>query len=99
MGWMFIILGILGLFLPLLQGILFIVIGLTILSSRYDFAQNLLLKAERKFPKEYAKMQAVHDRIMASKVLLSTSFIILVGLLGLGVYLAILGIQQLNAIS
>ena len=44
-------------------------------------------------------MQAVHDRIMASKLLLSTSLTILVGLLGLGVYLAILSIQQLNAIS
>ena len=94
---MFVILGILGIFLPLLQGILFIVIGLTILSSRYTFAQNLLNKAERKYPEEYARMQAVHGRIMASKLLLSTALIILISLLGLGVYLAILGIHQLNA--
>lgn len=99
LGWMFVVLGILGIFLPLLQGILFIVIGLTILSSRYTFAQNLLKKAENRYPDEYAKMQGMHDRIMDSKPLLSTALVILVGLLSLGIYLAILGIQELNALE
>lgn len=96
---MFIILGVLGIFLPILQGILFIVIGLTILSSRYAFAQNLLLKAERRYPIEYAKMQEVHDRIIGSKPLLATALVILIGMLGLGIYLGMLGIRQLNATS
>lgn len=96
---MFIILGVLGIFLPILQGILFIVIGLTILSSRYTFAQNLLQKAENRYPKEYAKMQGMHDRILASKPLLATALIILISLLSVGIYLGILGIQQLNATS
>ena len=97
---MFIILGVLGIFLPILQGILFIVIGLTILSSRYAFAQNLLLKAERRLPKNiYARMQEVHDRIIGSKPLLATAVVILIGMLGLGIYLGMLGIQQLNATS
>src|SRR2546427_10937372 len=34
-GWSFILLGIVGLFLPILQGVLFILIGLIILSSEY----------------------------------------------------------------
>jgi uncharacterized membrane protein YbaN (DUF454 family) len=34
-GWFFVGLGILGLFLPFLQGILFIMIGLAILSPRH----------------------------------------------------------------
>jgi uncharacterized protein len=34
-GWGFILLGIVGLFLPILQGVLFILIGLIIVSSEY----------------------------------------------------------------
>ncbi|SVB57011.1 uncharacterized protein METZ01_LOCUS209865, partial [marine metagenome] len=48
---MFILLGIVGVFLPVLQGVLFMVIGLMLLSNRYAFARNLLRKAEEKYPK------------------------------------------------
>lgn len=50
-GWSFILLGIAGLFLPFLQGILCLLIGLVILSSEYAWAHNLLNKVERRFPK------------------------------------------------
>lgn len=50
-GWGFILLGIAGLFLPFLQGILFILIGLVILSGEYAWAHNLLQKVEQRFPK------------------------------------------------
>jgi uncharacterized membrane protein YbaN (DUF454 family) len=50
-GWAFIVLGIIGLFLPILQGILFLLIGLLILSSEYVWAHNLLHKLRAKFPK------------------------------------------------
>jgi len=49
-GWGFILLGIVGLFLPVLQGILFILIGLIILSSEYVWAHHLLEKVKRRFP-------------------------------------------------
>ncbi len=49
-GWAFILLGIAGLFLPVLQGILFLLIGLFILSSEYVWAHNLLQKLRKKFP-------------------------------------------------
>lgn len=49
-GWAFIALGIVGLFLPVLQGILFLLIGLTVLSSEYAWAHNLLNKARDRFP-------------------------------------------------
>ncbi|MBI1941512.1 MAG: PGPGW domain-containing protein [Acidobacteria bacterium] len=49
-GWGFILLGIVGLFLPVLQGILFIVIGLIILSSEYVWAHHLLEKLKKRFP-------------------------------------------------
>ncbi len=51
LGWTFILLGIVGLFLPLLQGILFLAIGLVILSSEYAWAHNLLQKVRSRFPR------------------------------------------------
>ncbi len=50
-GWTFILLGIAGLFLPILQGILFLLIGLFILSSEYVWAHKLLHKLKARFPK------------------------------------------------
>ncbi|MDA8234697.1 MAG: tellurium resistance protein TerC [Clostridia bacterium] len=51
LGWLFILLGILGLFLPFLQGILFILIGLYLLSHQSPWAKNLLRKIRSRFPK------------------------------------------------
>lgn len=50
-GWGFLVLGIAGLFLPVLQGVLFILIGLIILSSEYVWAHHLLAKLRERFPK------------------------------------------------
>ena len=50
-GWAFIALGIVGLFLPVLQGILFLLIGLVILSTEYVWAHHLLDKLRQRFPK------------------------------------------------
>ena len=50
-GWGFILLGILGLFLPILQGVLFLLVGLIILSSEYVWAHRLLTKVRERFPK------------------------------------------------
>ncbi|HEU5450569.1 MAG TPA: PGPGW domain-containing protein [Terriglobales bacterium] len=50
LGWTFVLLGIAGLFLPVLQGILFLLIGLAILSSEYVWAHRLLQKLKQRFP-------------------------------------------------
>ncbi len=50
-GWSFIVLGIAGLFLPILQGVLFLLVGLIILSSEYVWAHRLLSKLRERFPK------------------------------------------------
>jgi len=50
-GWVFILLGIVGLFLPVLQGILFLMIGLVILSTEYVWAHHLLARMRSRFPK------------------------------------------------
>lgn len=50
LGWAFVLLGIAGLFLPVLQGILFLLIGLFILSTEYVWAHHLLTKLKQRFP-------------------------------------------------
>ncbi len=50
-GWSFIMLGVVGLFLPILQGVLFLLVGLIILSSEYVWAHHLLTKLRERFPK------------------------------------------------
>ncbi|HSB10936.1 MAG TPA: PGPGW domain-containing protein [Blastocatellia bacterium] len=63
-GWGFILLGILGLFLPILQGILFILVGLLFLSSVSPWAARLLHRLAHRFPRisrqlEEAKARAI----------------------------------------
>lgn len=62
-GWAFIALGIAGLFLPFLQGILFLLIGLIILSSEYVWAHHLLRKLRERFPKIAAQMDQARERV------------------------------------
>ena len=49
-GWSFLVIGVIGLFLPILQGMLFLMIGLVILSSEYVWAHRLLMKIRGRFP-------------------------------------------------
>jgi uncharacterized protein len=50
-GYVFLVLGVLGLFLPFLQGFLFIVIGLLILGKQAPWAQNLLQRFRDQHPR------------------------------------------------
>jgi uncharacterized membrane protein YbaN (DUF454 family) len=50
-GWSFILVGIAGLFLPFLQGLLFIFLGVIILSWQYARARLLLTRLRKRFPK------------------------------------------------
>jgi uncharacterized membrane protein YbaN (DUF454 family) len=61
-GWGFILLGIAGLFLPVLQGILFLLIGLIILSSEYVWAHHLLGRLKTRFPKVAHQAERAKER-------------------------------------
>ena len=63
LGWFFILLGIAGLFLPILQGILFLLIGLILLSTEYVWAHKLLTKVKARFPKIAAHADAAHRKV------------------------------------
>ncbi len=62
-GWFFIVLGIIGLFLPILQGILFILIGLAILSSRSERIKRFLKYLEKRYPQYHGKVEVWRERI------------------------------------
>ena len=51
LGWFFIFLGILGLFLPILQGILFLTIGLILLSLESEWAAGKLDWLKTRYPR------------------------------------------------
>ena len=62
-GWGFILLGIVGLFLPVLQGIVFLLIGLLILSKESRLARNLLHRIRKRFPEQYQRMHDFKERL------------------------------------
>ncbi|SFS81187.1 DUF454 family protein [Marininema halotolerans] len=50
LGWFFIVLGILGLFLPILQGVIFLMLGFLILSKTSPWAKRKLHQFEERHP-------------------------------------------------
>ncbi len=62
-GWIFIGLGILGLFLPFLQGILFILIGLAILSSRSELIKHFLKHLKERYPDYHERMEKWREKM------------------------------------
>jgi len=63
LGWFLIVLGIFGLFLPLLQGILFILIGLAILSSRSETIRRFLRHLRERYPHHHERIAIWEERI------------------------------------
>lgn len=64
-GWIFILLGIVGLFLPILQGVLFLLVGLILLSTEYVWAHRLLGKVRARFPKLNVQLERATARANA----------------------------------
>jgi uncharacterized membrane protein YbaN (DUF454 family) len=64
-GWGFILLGIAGLFLPILQGVLFLLVGLMILSSEYVWAHQLLRRLRERFPSISCKADQAAEKAAA----------------------------------
>ncbi|MGE4219792.1 MAG: PGPGW domain-containing protein [Alphaproteobacteria bacterium] len=62
-GWAFIVLGVLGIFLPFLQGFLFLAIGFYLLSLESVWAQRLLDRMRARWPKLARAMDDARDRI------------------------------------
>ena len=50
LGYLFLVLGVLGMVLPILQGFLFLAIGLIILSKTAPWAERLLERFRKRYP-------------------------------------------------
>lgn len=59
LGWAFLLVGILGLFLPLLPGIPLLLAGLVVLSRQYEWARGLLERTRRLIPAAANKLRQV----------------------------------------
>jgi uncharacterized membrane protein YbaN (DUF454 family) len=57
-GWVLLLLGAVGLFLPILPGILLLIVGLSILSVEYEWARRSMISLRRRFPATDKKLQS-----------------------------------------
>jgi uncharacterized protein len=55
LGWLFVLLGIAGLVLPVLQGILFLMIGFYLLSREHHWAQRWMEKLYHRYPEIFRR--------------------------------------------
>jgi hypothetical protein len=63
LGWALIGLGIVGLFLPVLQGMLFLLAGLAVLSRESATARRLFRRMRRRYPKADARLHELGKRV------------------------------------
>jgi uncharacterized protein len=70
LGWIFVLLGIAGLFLPILQGVLFLTIGLILMSRESRWVRRRLDWARRRWPRfgrawdrAHATMHRIANRV------------------------------------
>jgi len=62
LGWFLVALGIIGLFLPFLQGILFILLGMIILGPEIPLFRRLLSKIKRRYPLLFEKVEQLKNK-------------------------------------
>ena len=62
LGWFFLVLGVVGLVLPILQGFLFIAIGLIILAQEQPWAHRLMVKLRHRYPHMAEKFDHAHAK-------------------------------------
>ena len=63
LGWTLIAIGVVGLFVPILQGILVIMLGLYVLSRESRVARGWLATLQRRYPKIHAKARRVKQSV------------------------------------
>ena len=63
LGWILLLLGVIGLVLPLLPGIPLLIAGLVILSREYDWARRVLAKGQRWLPAVSEKIRRLWWRV------------------------------------
>lgn len=57
LGFGLLVLGVAGLVLPILQGVLFLALGLFVLRDQYAWARRWMGKLEARFPRQMAQVE------------------------------------------
>lgn len=63
-GFGLLVLGVLGLVLPILQGVLFLALGLFVLRDQYGWARRGMAKLEARWPKQVTQVEALEARLL-----------------------------------
>ena len=66
-GITFLVLGVLGLFLPVLQGILFLVVGLLILAPESRWIRALIAKLHARYPEAFTAAERLKRKFTCSR--------------------------------
>lgn len=66
LGITFLVLGVLGLFLPVLQGILFLVVGLIILAPESRWIRALIAKLRTRYPEAFTAAERLKLKFTGS---------------------------------
>ena len=61
-GWVLLLLGVAGLFLPILPGVLLLIVALSILSVEYRWARRWMISLRRRFPATDKKLRGILSR-------------------------------------
>lgn len=64
LGYLLLLLGAAGMFLPILQGFLFLALGLAILQHETEWGRRLNKRLRRKYPRTFARADALYARGM-----------------------------------
>lgn len=64
-GWSLLVLGVLGLVLPFLQGFLFLALGTFVLRHQYLWAHNAMGRIEARWPQATGKVEGMETRLVA----------------------------------
>jgi uncharacterized membrane protein YbaN (DUF454 family) len=64
LGFSLLVLGVIGLVLPILQGALFLALGLFVLRDQYPWARRWMGKLEARFPRMMAKVETMEARLI-----------------------------------
>lgn len=62
LGWVFVLFGLVGLILPFLQGIVFLLLGLVLLAGEQAWARRLLDRLRQRFPRVAAAAHRAEER-------------------------------------
>jgi uncharacterized membrane protein YbaN (DUF454 family) len=64
LGWGLLLLGIVGLFLPILQGMLLIFLGVALLSTQSEWVRRGLESLRARFPRQAAKLRRLKENLL-----------------------------------